>query len=252
MNKIIIPTSLGIVAVILVAFVSFDIMSQENLELNPSKLVIEENFYTWEGASFPPQMEVYDWIGVFEGGVTDRTEEYIHLTEIFEKYDDLQVFEIYREHKNTDDPSIILDFAKDELGLSDDEALKFLESQRNDIIIEDKTHILLTADPFDEDMMDRDIFYVHQGIWITLHPKGDYTQERLLEHQNTKEIIYEVSPNIIGELTPMGRVIQNGEPFDYITMFDYIDNENTISIRGFLTNEQVSALAMAISEYKKP
>ena len=258
MNKITISTSLGIIAVVLVAFVSFGMMDTNDISKTDTKLVIEQKQYTTSGATLPPDDPMFSTID-FDTHL-DNTEKYGYLTEIFEKYDDILVVDVYTvyEYDKSEEAELLTVLRsaiieEGEAPLTEDDIMEQLESfiQDDGKVLDDYTVIYLSQDPLDEDVYYREFTYTLQGISIKITPKGELTEEIEFGHQFPREIIYEVSPRIIGELTPMDRVIQFDEPFDRPTTFGFFDDENYIGIRGFLTNEQVSALAMAISEDKK-
>ena len=284
-NKIIIPTSLGITAVaLLVAFVSFDMVDTNDDTILTTETELERVNVSQK--LLPPESPLFlsHLVPIVSPGSGDLDfdwslddSEYHHLVNVLPKYDYILVYEIYAEYEYSFTDEDELNFKEllgtsviydDELGdfkfadpISDEDALKEMESLKNSLkekdgkVLADYTKIFLSQDPLDGTEYPSEYTNTLEGIIITITPKGDYTTETILESQSGDQIIHEVSNRIIGELTPMRYVIlvddYDERPYTYPAIFRYIDDESVVRITGAITTEQVSALAMAISEDKK-
>ncbi len=258
MNKTYLISSI-IFVIVVTAFAIISVNDISNPSKTDTKLVIEQKQYTTAGALLPPDEPLFFNID-YETHLVDPS-EYNHLTELFEKYDDIKMFDVYTvyEYDKSEEAELltVLRSAVIEEGeppLTEDEIMEQLESFRQDDgrVLQDYRVIYLTQDPLHEDVYRGEFTYTLQGITIKITPKGELTDEIIFEEFRPRQVVYEVSPQIIGKLIPMDRVMQFDEPFDRPTTFGFIDGENYIGIRGFLTNEQISVLAIAISEHKKP
>ena len=255
MNKIIIPTSLGITAImVLVAFVSFGMIDTDDVLTTETEL----EYYDTSNLLLPSDDPLFSDYAHELGGIDfdwhlDES-KYDHLVTVIEKYDDILVYEIYDEIKTSESEIYDVIQMMREEGASEDSITEAIEYYENkEPRIEDYTKIYLSQDPLVGTEYQGEYTYRLEGITITMWPKGDYTTEEKLTKQHEGVLIHEVSQRIIGHLTPMKQVIlDDGRIHTFPTKFSYIDDEHVISIVGAITTEQVSALAMAISEHKEP
>ena len=117
------------------------------------------------------------------------------------------------------------------------------------------TEILLSEYPITIDTTYHDYFYDQNGVMITItHRSTGYTSDYIFDSpQNYPALEFEANSEIRGILHPTcDTLLDCKQDYDSPAQYQYWTDFEEIIITGFLTNEQISALAVAITEHIEP
>jgi len=219
-KKIFTIGSASLLSVLIAFFVVSEIVDpSETTDLRTVSMVIEDNNYT-QGGLLPPDdylLESFNDGLDIEDNEGDSSPYYKQLENLFDSYDEIVIIKDVVEY---------------------------------DGIEEHSTFIFLTQEPFDDGVYSGEFFYDMLGIMIVLDEKMNYEQFTEQSEKNDDDIYKEISKDgLIGIGKEMFKgQMHDGTEFDLPTELSFVDNENVVFIKGFLTMDQASELAKIIRQ----
>ena len=210
---------------LLSVLITFLLISEYNESLELSR-VIEDNDYVRGGLLPPDQgiLEFGDGLDL-EDDMGKKSKYYEGLENLFVGYDNIIIIEHEREHD------------KERVSLEEFERYKQPPH----------TYIFMTKEPFEYETLTGEFYYTMQGIRIISSPKGDINEINIGDPKNEDDVYVSISDGLIGIGREKFRAQNMGEEwFDLPTTLAFIDNENNVSIKGFITMEQAVELAKVL------
>lgn len=182
-------------------------------------MVIDDNDYV-RGGLLPPDDYILDFgDGLdLEDNRGENSPYYNDVKELFYGYDEIVIIDHIREN---DDSS-------------------FVEPRT--------TYIFLTKEPFGYETLTGEFYYDMLGITIILAEKTPYMEPFSMQTEiNPNSVYKEISEDLFGVGRDKFRAQMIDDTwFDLPTTLHFLDNQNAVSIKGFLTLDQASELAKAI------